>query len=85
MWHSGRVTALHAAVPGSVGIYDKEFLPETRRDGGGETQLLFSIPNIARLDPKFLLSAYDVKVYVLLKAIRPLDGDIKPGNPLGVF
>ena len=53
--------------------------PWTRRDGGVEPQSLFSVPNILWLNPKSLRRAYDVKVYVLLIAIRPLDGDIKPG------
>jgi hypothetical protein len=36
------------------------------------------------LNPKSL-SAYDVKAYVLLIAIRPLDGDVKTGDPFGAF
>ena len=36
-----------------------------------------SFPNIPRSNPKSLRSAYDVKAYVLLVAIRPSDGDVK--------
>ena len=81
--------ALHATVsdtiPSRVGIYKKEYPPEVRRDGGAEPQSLISVPNISGLNPKSLHSAYDVKVYMLLIAIRLSDGDIKPGDPLGSF
>ena len=37
------------------------------------------------LNPKYLRSAYDMNAYVLVIAIRPSDGDVKPGAPLGSF
>ena len=44
LWHNSRVTTLHTAVsgsiPGSVGIFNKDFLPETKRDDGAEPQSL---------------------------------------------
>ena len=46
----GGATALHAAVsgsiPGRVEIFNKRFLPVTRRDGEAEPQSLVSVPNI---------------------------------------
>ena len=60
----------------------KSFVPGTRRDGGAETQSLVSVANIPGLNPKSLSSAYGVKKYVLLLAIRSSDGDVKPGGPL---
>ena len=47
--------------------------PGTRRCGGAEPQSLVSVSNIRGLNPKSLLSAYDVKAYVLLTAIIPSD------------
>ena len=44
-----------------------------------------SFPNIPALNPKFLRTAYDVKAYVLLIAIRPSDEDVKTGGPLSAF
>ena len=43
------------------------------------------VPDIPGLNPKSLCSAYDVTAYVLLKAIRPSEGDVKSGDLLGVF
>ena len=54
-------------------------------DGGIESQLLVSVPNTPGLNPKSLRSAYEVKAYVLLIAIRPKDGDVKPDGPRGAF
>ena len=45
-----------------------------RRDDGTEPEFLVSVPNILGLNPKSLYSAYDVKAYVILIVIRPLDG-----------
>ena len=50
-----------------------------------ELSLLVYIPSIPRLNPKSFYSAYDVKTYLLLIVIYPLNGDIKPGSPLGTF
>lgn len=55
----------------------------TRTDGGGEPQSL--VPNTRGLNPKFLRSAYDVKAYLLLIAIRLSDGDVKSGGLLCAF
>ena len=62
------------------------FFPEIRRDGEAELQSLVSVPNISGLHPKSLLSAYKVKSMcsLLLIAIRPSDGDVKPGGPLEI-
>ena len=60
--------------PGRVGIFNKEFLPETRRDGGTQPQSLVSVPNIPELNSKSPRSACDMEAYVLLVAIRPSDG-----------
>ena len=74
------VTTLHSALPSSVlgrlGISNIEFLTETRWNGGAETQLL---------NPKSLLTSYDVKAYVLLTAIGPWDEDVKPDGPVVLF
>ena len=51
----------------------------------GEAVLLVSVPNIPLLNPKSLHSVYDVKAYLLSVAIRPSDGDVKPGGSLGAF
>ena len=45
-------------------IFNKGFLPETRRDGGAEPQSLVSITNKPVLNLKYLRSEYDVKAYV---------------------
>ena len=60
-------------------------LPGIRSDDGAEIQSLVSIQNITELNPKYLRSAYDVKAFVLLTAIHPSDGDVKPGGHLGAF
>ena len=39
----------------------------------------------ARLDHKCLRSASDLMPNVLLITIRPSDGDVNPGDPLGVI
>ena len=54
-------------------------------DGGGKSQSLVSVPNILGLNPKPFYSAYDVKAYLLLIAIRPSDGDVNPNGPLSSF
>ena len=54
----------------------------TRRDGGAELQ---SVPKITGFNLKSLRSAYDVKAFVLLIAIRPSDMDVKPDCPLIAF
>ena len=51
---------------GRVGVFNKEFIPKTRRDGGAELQSLVSVPNIPGVNPKSLYSAYDVIAYVLM-------------------
>ena len=61
------------------------FFSINRRDSGTEPQLLVSVPNMPGLNTKSLRRAYDVKAYVLLIAIRPSDGDVKLGGPLGAF
>ena len=48
-----------------------------RREGGEEPLLSVSVPSIAGLNPKF--SAYDLMAFVLLIAIRPSGGHVKPG------
>ena len=56
---------LHAKVLcsmlGREGILNKEFLPETRRDGGAQPLLLISVPNKPGLNPKSLDSVFEVK------------------------
>ena len=56
-----------------------------RRDDGVETQSPVSVPNISGLNSKSLHSAHDVKAHVMLLAIRPSDGDVKPGDHLSAF
>ena len=56
-----------------------------RRDGGAEPQLLVSTPNIPGLNPKSFHSEHVVKIYVLTIVIHPLDGNVRPGSPLGAF
>ena len=65
--------------------FNKRFLPGTRRDGGAEPQSLVSVLNIPGLDPKSFHAACDVKAYVLLMAIRPPDGDVKPDSQFVIF
>ena len=69
LWRSSRVTALHAAVagsiPGSVGNVNKKgFLLETRMDAEEGPQSLVSVPNTPGSNPKPLLCAHDVKADV---------------------
>ena len=45
----------------------------------------FLLQNIPRLNPKFFCSAFVVKAYAVLIAIRPSDGDVKLGGPLSDF
>ena len=40
-----------------AGVFNKEFVPETRIDGGAESQSLVSVPNIPGLNHKSLRSA----------------------------
>jgi hypothetical protein len=49
-----------------VEIFNKIFLPVTRRDGRAQPQSLVSVPNIPVLNPKSLCRVCDVKAYVLL-------------------
>ena len=90
--HSGRVTALITAVSasllGRVGIFNnlkERFLLGNRKEDGAELQSPVYIPNIPGLNPKSLLSAYEVKAYVILSVIHLLDGDVRPGSPLDAF
>ena len=69
------------SIPGRVEIFNKKIIPAVRRCGGVEPHSLVSVPNIPGLNTK----SYDVKGYILLIATRPLDGDVKPGIPLGAF
>ena len=69
------------SIPDRLGICNKEFFPETRREGEAESQSLLSLG----LNFKPLRSAYGVEAYVLLIAIRSSDGDVKPGDPLDSF
>ena len=77
--------AFSDSIPDRIGIFNKEFLPETRRYVGVEPQSLVSVLNIPGLNSKSLRSAYDVNAYVLSIVIPPSGGDFKPGSPLGVF
>ena len=43
------------------------------------------LQNIPGLNPKSFISACVVRTYELLKAICPLDEDVKPGSPLDTF
>ena len=63
------------------------FLPGTgiRRDGGAESQSVFSVLNIPGLNPKSLHSAHVVKACILLITICSSDGDYVPGSHLGAF
>ena len=78
-----RVIAFQAAISGSVRgrakIFNKKrFLSGTGGGGGGaEPQSLIYVPNLSGFNPKTCHRAYDVKAYVLLIAIRLLDGDVK--------
>ena len=56
-----------------------------RKRGGVERQLLISIPNMPELKPKSSCSVHVVKTYVMIIAIRSLDGDVKLDGPLGAF
>ena len=56
-----------------------------RRDGGAEPQSLVSVPSLPGLNFNSLGNKYDVKAYVLLIAIRPSDGDVKPDGPFRVL
>ena len=40
---------------------------------------------VSRPNPTYLRNEFVVKVYVLLLAIRPTDGNDKTGGPLRVF
>ena len=57
-------SAVHAAVsgliPGRLEIFNKRFLPGTRRGGRTDTQSLVSVPNSLGLNPKSLRSACDM-------------------------
>ena len=77
--------AVSGLIPDRVGILNKEFHPETRRDGGEEPQSLVTVPNILELNPKSLCSAYEVKACVLLIAICTSDRDDKFDGPLMLF
>ena len=61
-------------------VQGRNFLPGIRREGQTNPQSLVSVPNMPGLNPRFLGSGYDVKSYVLLIAIRPSDGNVKPGG-----
>ena len=74
VWRSGRVE-----------IFNKEFLPETRRDGGAEPQSLVSIPNTSEINPNYLPSGCDLKVCVVWTAIRPTEGTLRLAAPLVLF
>ena len=50
---------------------------------GANLQLLVSVPIIPGLNTKYLCR--DMKPYVLLMTIRPLDEDFKHDGPLGAF
>jgi hypothetical protein len=63
------------SILGTVRIFNKEFHPEARRDGGAEPPL----------NPNFLRIAYDVKACVLFMEIRPLNSDVMPGGHIGDF
>ena len=72
LWRTAFQAAVSRSIPGRVGIFNKkEFLPDTRRDGGAELQSLVSFPNMPGLNSKSLCSPYDLKLYVLLIEIRP--------------
>ena len=73
------------SIPGTVEIFNKEFIPGTRSHGGAEPQSLVSVPDILGLNPKSLRSAYEVKACVLLIAIHLSDECVKPGGLLGDF
>ena len=63
------MAAVSGSIQGRIRIFNKEFLPETRTDDGEEPQSLVPVPNILGLNPKPILSAFDVKANVLLMAI----------------
>jgi len=79
------IAAFLCSILGRVDIFSKDLLPGTRRDGEAEPQSLVSVLNIPGLNPKSHCSAYDMKAYVLLIAIRPLGVDVKPGGPFVNF
>ena len=66
-------------------MFNEKVSSRTRRDGRTEPQSLVSAPNIPGLNSKSLSSVYDVKACVLLIAICPSDGIVKPGGPLDTF
>ena len=49
-----------------------------------EPQLIVSVPIISRLNPKSQFIRCE-GIYILLVAIRPSDGNVKPGAPLVFF
>ena len=53
------------------------------RDSGAEPQSLVHVPKNTWV--KSLRSPNDVKAYILLIAIRLLNGNVKPGGPLDAF
>ena len=82
----GRVTASQAVVssliPVGLKFIIKKILPGTRSVNGAEPQSPVSVSNISGLNLKSHRSACYVEAYVPLIAIRPLNGDVKPGCSL---
>ncbi|KAJ4437904.1 hypothetical protein ANN_13843 [Periplaneta americana] len=56
-----------------------------QRDGGAQLLITKLCTNIPGLNTKSLRSAYEEKAYVTLIVIRPWDGDVNTGGPLGAI
>ena len=69
------VQQVRGSIPGGVVHFNLKFFNLGARRGGDVHFL------IARL----YISMYVEKDIILLIAIRPSDGDVKPGGPLGTF
>ena len=72
-------------MPGCMGIFYFYLALELREMVGAEPQSLISVSYIPGIYPKALLIEFAVKAYVMLLAIRPLDGHIKASDALGAF
>ena len=80
---------MHAAVLGFYSQQDRNFnffrWAEIWSDSQLEPQSLVSAPIYNWVSTKSLRSAFIVKAHVLLKAIQPSGGDVKPVSPVSAF
>ena len=84
-----RVTASEAVVPSSIPGRARIFNFFLGLELGGMVEQVLNrwlpFSNTTGLNLKSLCSAYVVKAYIPLIAIRPLYGDAKPSDRLGAF